>query len=119
MPFNSDQTKSILLDLLKVTKKDKIAIGYELVSIDDVAPFSLTVPDNANYAEMRIEFGAGATGISARYLLLGDTTPPSSNDGIGLADLDIFDVSSLENLINFRIIATSGNTARLYVQYYK
>jgi hypothetical protein len=51
--------------------------------------------------------------------LLGDTTPPASGDGIGLADLDIFDVSSLENLINFRIIATSGNTARLYVQYYK
>jgi hypothetical protein len=38
MPFNSDQTKSILLDLLKVTKKDKIAVGYELVNVPDSAP---------------------------------------------------------------------------------
>jgi hypothetical protein len=118
MPFNSDQTKSILLDLLKVTKKDKIAVGYELVNVPDSAPAFLSPPDNANYAEIRVEF-PGTTGIAARYLLLGDTTPPAAGDGIGLTDLDLFDVSSLENIINFRAIALAGNSGRIYVQYYK
>ena len=118
MPFNSDQTKSILLDLLKFTKKEKIAIGYEVLAIDDVATFSLLIPDDANYAEIRIE-KSGATGVIARYLLLGDVFPPSDGDGIGLSHLDLFDISSRENLQNFRVIATSGNTARLYIQYYK
>lgn len=119
MPFNSDQTKSILLELLKVTKKEKIAVGYELLDVNDAGTSLLSPPDNANYAEMRIEFGPGTTGIAARYLLLGDIVLPDDTNGIGLADLDIFDVSSLENLINFRIIATSGNSAKLRVQYYK
>ena len=119
MPFNSDQTKSILLDLLKFTKKEKIAIGYEFLAIDDAAPFSFSsIPNEANYAEIRIE-KAGSTGIIARYLLLGDTMPPADADGMGLSHLDLFDISSRENLQNFRVIATSGNTAILYIQYYK
>ena len=118
MPFNSDQTKSILLDLLKFTKKEKIAIGYESLSIDDAAPFSLSIPDDANYAEIRIE-SPSTTGIVARYLLLGDVFPPAASDGIGLSHLDLFDISSRENLQNFRIIADTSLFAKVYIQYYK
>jgi len=116
MPFNSDQTKSILLDLLRVTKKDKIAIGYEMLAVDEFSTFSLSaIPDSANYAEIRVE-SPGTTVVAARYLLLGDVVPPAAGDGIGLIDLDLFDISSLENLVNFRIIATTGNSAKIYVQ---
>ena len=118
MPFNSDQTKSILLDLLKFTKKEKIAIGYEPLAITDSAISLLSVPDDANYAEIRVE-KAGSTGIIARYLLLGDVVAPADADGMGLSHLDLFDISSRENLQNFRVIATSGNSAILYIQYYK
>jgi hypothetical protein len=114
----SDQSKSFLSELLKLNKRDKIAIGYEKLSVTGVSAQSLaSIPADANYMEIRVE-SATTTGVIMRYNLLGNSNLPTTTDGMGLTYLDLFDVSGRNNIINFRVIAVSS-THTIHIQYFK
>ena len=99
-------------------KKELIAMGYEKLSINDANVKSLTVPDTASYAEIRVESDVTAS-VPLRYLMLGATTPPTATNGLALNHLDFFDIPNGDNIRNFRVIRTSAGTHTLHVQYYK
>jgi hypothetical protein len=98
-------------------KKELIAVGYQKLTVTGATAQSLTVPTSAVYAEIRVE-SATTTGVIMRYLMLGNTTPPTTTDGMALSYLDLFDITNGDNVRNFRVIAVSS-THTLHIQYYK
>lgn len=119
MPL-SDQSKSYLSELIRLNKKDLIAIGYQKLTVDGTAGgVSLTVPTNASYALIVLE--SSVTGqVAIRYLECGNTVyAVTATDGIGRSHLDAFDIDGKENMTNFRAIQTTAGTHTLHVQYYK
>jgi hypothetical protein len=94
-----------------------MAFGYQKLTVTGASAQALTVPTGALYAEIRVE-SATTSGIIMRYLMLNSTTPPTTTDGMGLSNLDFFDIPTGDNVANFRVIAVSGSHT-LHIQYYK
>ena len=117
MSIYADSSKQLLHELLRLTKKNHVAIGYQKLTVTGATAQSLTIPTNATYMEIRVE-SATTTGVIMRYNLLGTANPPTTTDGMALTYLDLFDISGAANLTNFRIIAVSGSHT-IHVQYYK
>ena len=109
------QDKNTLYRLL--SPKELIACGYEAINVDGNVK-SLTIPNGATYAELRFESSV-ATGVTARYLMLGATLEPSSTIGMALSNLDFFDIIAGTNMVNFRVIQATAGTHKLHVQYFK
>lgn len=113
-----DNIKLLLRELIMVTRKERECIGYEVLTVTGANAQSLvSIPADATYMEVRVE-SATTTGVIMRYKLLGNTDLPTTAQGMALTYLDLFDVNGRPNLINFRIIATSGSHT-IHVQYYK
>lgn len=112
----ADQSKNYLQELIKLSKYNLQAIGYQKLTVNGTAA-ALTVPAIAKYAIMKLE--SADSGLAARYLELGDITLPTTTEGIALTSLDVFDVTGFVNLINFRIIRIQSGTSNLFIQYYK
>ena len=110
-------SKTQILKTAILFNKSLKACGYEKLSVTGAVAQSLTVPTEASYAEIRVE-STTTTGIIMRYLMLGNTTLPTTTDGMALTYLDLFDIINGDNIANFRVIAVSG-THTLHVQYYK
>jgi len=51
--------------------------------------------------------------------MLGNVTLPTASDGMALNHLDFFDIDNGTNMVNFRVIRTTGGTHTLHIQYYK
>jgi hypothetical protein len=114
---SGDQSKKYAAQALKTINNNLIAIDFQQLTFTSDA-VGLTVPEGATYAEIRLE--STATTIAARYLLLGNNKLPISlTTGIPLSNLDLFDVSGSENLLNFRIIQEVSGTHKLNIQYYR
>lgn len=109
------QDKNTLYRLL--AGKDLIACGYEKLSLS-AGVESLTIPDGATYAELRLESDI-TTQVAARYLMLGTATLPTTSIGMALNNLDFFDINNGTNLANFRIIQATAGAHVLHIQYYK
>jgi len=92
-----------------------IAFGYEALTIDNTVK-KLTIPDGAIYALTRLE--SDATGIAVRLLESG-IVPVSTTVGIGLANLDPYDITNAQNLAGFQVTQAQGGTHVLHIQYYK
>lgn len=116
MPIGADSSKQLLHELLILTKKNNIAVGYQKLTVDGTVK-SLTVPNDATYALIVVESSIATEAI--RYLELGATTPPSATDGIPRSDTNAFDVVGYQNLINFRVTQVAAGTHTLHIQYYK
>ena len=119
MSASIDNSKSLIRELLRVTRNNLLACGYEKLSVSSAGVKKLmNIPVDAKYAEIRVE--SSITGASAlRYLALGDISLPTATDGLPLSNLDFFDITGTPNLINFRVIYISGGTNVLHVQYYR
>jgi len=115
----ADSGKLAIQELVKLTKKNLIACGYQKLTVDNTAGgVSLTVPADANYALIVLE--STAIGIAIRYLEVGPATyAVSTTDGIGRSNLDAFDSHGYQNLKNFRAIQAQSGTHTLHIQYYK
>lgn len=109
------QDKNTLYRLL--SPKELNACGYQALTVDGTAK-SLTIPEGAVYAELRLETSV-TSDIAARYLMLGDNTLPTTTVGMALNNLDFFDINNGTNLLNFRIIQVEAGTHKLHIQYYK
>lgn len=114
--IGSDQSKSHLSELVRLTNYNYIALGYQKLTVDGTVK-SLTVPDGARYAVCIIE--SSLTTPAIRYLELGAGTPPSSTNGLVRSNLDAFDIQGYQNLINFRVTQVGTGTHTLHIQYYK
>lgn len=113
----ADQTKEYIKELVRLTKYNLTAIGYEKLTVDGTVKSLASIPATAKYAEVTLE--SGATGVAVRYLELGGSgTQPSTTAGIGKSDLDMWDVHGQHNLVNFRITQAQAGTHNIYVQYY-
>lgn len=112
----ADNSKSLLGELIKITRYNLKAVGYENLIVTSTAAKLISIPENANYALVTVE--STLTTPAIRYLELGDKTLPTSTDGIARSNADAFDVQGKENLINFRIIQIAAGTHSIKVQYY-
>lgn len=110
-----NQSKSYLDQLLKQNLNSFKAFAYEKVTVTG-AVTTLTVPDTAKYAEIRLE-SSNTTSVAVRYLITGEI--PTATDGMALNNLDLFDLTDYQNLVNFKAIQTAAGTHTLHVQYYK
>ena len=112
----SDQSKSYLSELVSLSKRNLVAIGYQQITITGSIS-SFTVPADAKYALCVLE--STATGIAVRYLALGGLTLPTTTTGLPRSTGDSFDVQGAQNLTNFRAIQAQAGTHVLNVVYYK
>ena len=112
----SDQSKSYLSELVSLSKRNLVAIGYQKITITGSVS-SFTVPADAKYALCVLE--STATGVAVRYLELGDLTLPTTTIGLPRSNGDSFDVQGAQNLTNFRATQAQAGTHSLNVVYYK
>jgi len=116
MPFGSDQSKTLLRELIQITRYNLVALDYQKLTVAGTA-VQLTVPAGARYALIVLQ--SSITTPAIRYLELGDKTLPTATDGIPRSDLDALDVQGYQNLVNFRAIQVGAGTHTLHIQYYK
>jgi hypothetical protein len=112
----SDQSKSYLSELVSLSKRNLVAIGYQQITITGSVS-SFTVPADAKYALCVLE--SSATGVAVRYLELGGLTLPTTTIGLPRSNGDSFDVQGAQNLTNFRVTQAQAGTHSLNVVYYK
>lgn len=118
MSNHSDQSKIYLSELVKLAKRNLIAIGYQNLTVDNTTGgVSLSVPLDAKYALVVVE--SDATGTAIRYLETGPAFPVTSNNGIPRSNLEVFDLQGYQNMVNFRCIEAQSGTHNLQIQYYK
>ena len=94
------------------------AIGHQTLTISTGNVYALTVPDGANYALMLLE-EVGATGTRKVIRFWEDGSLPTTTVGIPRGDMDAWDVSTRQNLENFKIIRVTAASHVLQVQYYQ
>ncbi len=99
-------------------KRQLIPISYEKLIIDSSIK-SLTVPEDAKYAEIKVESNTTSGANPIRYLCLGNNTIPSITNGISLNNLDFFDILGHLSLNRFRVTQTMEGIHTLHIQYYK
>lgn len=116
MAINADSSKQLLHELLRLTKYNLIAVGYQKLTVAGTA-VSLTIPTDANFALITVE--SDLTTPAIRYLQLADVTLPTSTTGMPKSNLDSFDIHGYQNLVNFRAIQVAGGTHALNIEYYK
>lgn len=115
---NIDNAKSYIRELIQLNKYNLTPCGYEKLDVSTAGVKSMTIPDGAKYAEIRVN--SDITSQSPlRYLLLADVIPPTATDGLDLNNLDFFDLTGANILKNFRVIQTIAGTHVLHIQYYK
>lgn len=114
-----DTTKSLVRELVQINRYNLLACGYEKLDVSTAGAKSLAnIPANARYMEIRLE-STVTSGVALRYLLLGDTTLPTSTNGMMISNYTLYDIVGTPNLINFRVILAQAGTHTLHVQYYK
>jgi len=112
----ADNAKSYLQELVSINRYNLVAIGYQKLTVAGTA-VSLTVPSTARYALITLESNIATPAV--RYLELGGITLPTATDGLQRSNLDAWDVTGHQNLINFRAIQVGAGTHTLHIQYYK
>ena len=110
-----NQSKSYLDQLLKNSRNSFKAFSYQKVTVTATAT-ALTVPADAKYMEVRLESSVTAS-VAARYLITG--AAPTATDGMAINNLDLFDVTDYQNIVNFQVILATAGTTVLHIQYYK
>jgi len=118
MPIRGDQSKSQLSELVRISKANLIAIGWQSLTVDATAGgVALTVPTNARYALIVVESSIATPAI--RYLECGNAVETvTSSVGIPRSNLDALDIQGYQNLVNFRAIQVGAGTHTLSIQYY-
>jgi len=103
--------------LVSLLSNDKKAFSFEVITVTTTVQ-NLNIPNNASYAIIQVENGAGATSTSelVRFKYSGT---PSATEGLILGHLDTIDLSDAETLNNFRFVLLAGVGHKLNVQYFK
>ena len=102
--------------VLPITDVGEVAVSVvsgEILSPTDSLHKTLTIPAGSIKARIQVN------GSAAWYTLTGTTPVIASNTGYKVADLTVIDVYGPTNLAAFKILAHTGGTPKVYVEYYK
>jgi len=126
--IEGDTTQALLMQLRDLITQSNIGrpcIGYQTLAVTNAAVVRLTVPADAQSAEITVE-SAGSTDANraVRYTTDDSTTPvtgsTTSGAGVPLGDFDTVEILNHQNLDAFRVIAVdAANTKYLKIQYFK
>jgi hypothetical protein len=110
-----NQSKSYQSRSLRAALNTPAAIGYETITVDGTIK-SLTPTAGATHAFIKLE--SSATGIAVRILEF-KSTAVTTTVGIGLSNLDTYNITNAQNITGFQVTQAQGGTHKLHVQYYK
>ena len=110
-----DTTEQYLRQILSKSFNSYKSFRYEAITVTGTLS-TLTVPDGAIYADMRLE--STAIGNAARFLQ-NKSVEVTSTVGMPLSAGSILEVKDFANLNGFQIIKDQAGTTVLHVQYYK
>lgn len=105
---------ALLKDVIKVLQNEKNAIGNQTLTVDTSA-LSLTVPAGATSAVIQVQSTVATTAI--RYWE--DGTAPTSTVGMSQGHGAVIEITTAENLKNFKVIKETAGTTQLNIIYYK
>jgi hypothetical protein len=107
---------ALLKDVIKVLQNEKNAIGWEVLTITTNALSLAAIPSGAVSAEFQVE-STNATD-AVRYRL--DGGAPTSTVGIVQGNGSYIEITTSENIRNFKIIkGAGGGTTTINVTYFK
>ena len=110
----NQNTVGYLTKLLQVLTNDVNAIGNETLVVDTIA-LSLTPTSGANKALIQVQSTVTTTAI--RYWENG--TVPTSSTGFSQGNGAVIELTTAENIKNFKIIKETAGTTQIVVTYYK
>jgi hypothetical protein len=87
--------------------------GAEKLSPTDSSAKTLTVPSGALFARLQVSGG------SVWYTTDGTTPVIATNTGFRLQDLTIFEIHGPSLMTSLKILANTGLTPKVYVEYFK
>lgn len=108
------------LDIINsALRKNYIACGIETLALSTASSTGLaSIPTDARYAIIQINETTTSGSVDViRYWQNG--TDPTSTTGIVRGDRDAFDLITMENIKNFRVIRLTANAHVLQVQYFR
>ena len=114
MPFNFTQTLTKILQILSTGHR---AISHEILTLSTNDAYSLTVPASARYALITAE-QVGGSGAASIVRYWEDGSIPTTTDGISRGDFDAWDIYSYSNMKDFKVVRTTANAHKLFIQYY-
>lgn len=94
-------------------------LGYEELFVDESAVVTLTVPDKAKKAVLVVEADESSSNLKKvmRYQI-GPGVTPTDTTGMPISDESVFEIGTLWNLTNFKIIGIeAGKTHKITVEY--
>lgn len=107
--------KFLLQELVNLTRRSYLAIGYEKLTVDGTVKALASIPTDAVYADIQLESSIATPAI--RYKIDGSTV--SATDGMFLLTGSQIDISSRENINRFRTTQVGAGTHTLHITYYK
>lgn len=107
-------TTDLLRKIGQLLEDNSVAIGHQTISLGASAS-SLTIPDGAKSALIQIE-SDNTTAPVMRFWE--DGTLPTTTVGMFRLNGDFLEVTTAQNLVNFRAINVTGTT-KLQITYYK
>jgi len=117
-------SQSQLLDkiasLLSRVDRGKKCIGFEQISVTDGSVATLTkAPSSAFSAFITVEESSSGAGTGKVIRFTQDGTTPTATVGVPLGDLDIYEVTNLDNIKTFKMIGIeAGKTHVINVEYF-
>ena len=104
-----------LTKLLQVFINEKNAIGFQVLTVSTTAQ-SLTPTSGSTYARFQVESTNSTDAIRYRE----DGTAPTSTVGFFQGNTFVMEITSAENIKNFKVIQGAGlGTTTLNITYYK
>lgn len=115
---------STIRQLLTTNLVGKKCVGYQTLAVSAATALRLTVPAEAQSAEITVE-ASGSTNPSAavRYTLDNSTSPPQTGaisvKGVPIGEYDTIEIINHNNLNAFQVVAADGvNTKYLKINYF-
>jgi hypothetical protein len=105
---------ALLKDIFKALINEKNAIGKETLTVGATAS-SLTIPTGATSAIIQVQSTVATTAI--RYWEDGST--PTATIGMSQGHGAVIEITTSENLRNFKVIKETAGTTQLNITYYK
>lgn len=110
-----DNELNILNQIKQLLQDNAVAIGKEELSLSAISKPLASVPDNAKSALIQVE-SDNTTAIVMRFWE--DGSAPTSSSGMFRMHGDYLEITTTQNLKNFRAYGVAGTT-KLSVTYYK
>jgi hypothetical protein len=79
-------------------------VGYDTLVVDSANVGTLTIPENARYALLVVESDANQNNRDIVLRFREDGEDPTTEEGMPLGDLGVYEVKGTENMQRFKIV---------------